>query len=40
MTAIDGLQATLAGLGLKAIEARLEGLLERASKKEPSYAIF
>src|SRR5581483_3584605 len=40
MTAIEGLQATLAGLGLKAVEARLEGLLEQASKKEPSYADF
>lgn len=28
------------GLGLKAIEARLENLLEQASKKEPSYADF
>jgi DNA replication protein DnaC len=27
-------------LGLKAVEARLESLLEQASKKEPSYADF
>ena len=40
MTAIEGLQATLNGLGLKAVEARLENLLEQASKKEPSYAEF
>src|SRR5919206_4760825 len=40
MTAIEGLQATLGALGLKAIEARLEGLLEQAAKKEPSYADF
>jgi DNA replication protein DnaC len=40
MTAIEGLQATLNGLGLKAVEARLENLLEQASKKEPSYADF
>ena len=40
MTAIEGLQATLNGLGLKAVEARLENLLEQAAKKEPSYADF
>ena len=40
MTAIEGLQSTLNALGLKAVEARLEGLLEQASKKEPSYADF
>jgi len=40
MTAIEGLQAALNGLGLKAVEARLENLLEQASKKEPSYAEF
>jgi len=40
MTAIERLQTTLAGLGLTAVEARLEGLLERASKTEPSYADF
>jgi hypothetical protein len=40
MTAIEGLQSALTGLGLKAVEARLESLLEQASKKEPSYADF
>ena len=40
MTAIESLQATLNGLGFKAVEARLENLLEQASKKEPSYADF
>src|SRR5262249_4583323 len=37
MTAIERIQAALQGLGLKAVEARLEGLLEQAAKKEPSY---
>ena len=32
MTTIERLQGTLNGLGLKAIEARLEGLLEQAAK--------
>lgn len=40
MTAIEQLQETLSGLGLSAIEARLEGLLEQAAKKEPSYGDF
>src|ERR1700744_6663818 len=40
MTAIEGLQTALDGLGLKAVEARLENLLEQASKKETSYADF
>ncbi len=40
MTAIERLQETLGGLGLAAIEARLEGLLEQAAKKEPSYGDF
>jgi DNA replication protein DnaC len=40
MTVIERLQTTLAGLGLTAVEARLEGLLERASQAEPSYADF
>lgn len=40
MTAIQQLQETLSGLGLAAIEARLEGLLEQAAKKEPSYGDF
>jgi DNA replication protein DnaC len=40
MTAIEQLQETLSGLGLAAVEARLEGLLEAAAKKEPSYGDF
>jgi len=40
MTAIERLQGTLGSLGLTAVEARLEGLLERAAKSEPSYADF
>jgi DNA replication protein DnaC len=40
MTVIERLQTTLANLGLTVVEARLEGLLERASKAEPSYADF
>jgi DNA replication protein DnaC len=40
MTTIEHLQAALTGLGLKAIEARLENLLEQAAKGEPSYADF
>ena len=40
MTVIDRLQTTLAGLGLTAVEARLESLLEQASKAESSYADF
>jgi DNA replication protein DnaC len=40
MTAIERIQGALQGLGLKAVEARLEGLLEQASKKEPSCADF
>src|SRR5438445_6571155 len=39
-TAIEQLQSALNGLGLKAIEPRLENLLEQASKAEPSYADF
>jgi DNA replication protein DnaC len=39
-TPIEHLQSALNGLGLKAIEARLENLLEQASKTEPSYADF
>lgn len=34
------MQTTLNTLGLKAIETRLEGLLEQAAKKEQSYADF
>jgi DNA replication protein DnaC len=40
MTTIERLQTTLNTLGLKAVEARLEGLLEQAAKKEPPYAEF
>src|SRR5579863_9101433 len=40
MTPIERLQTALNGLGLKAIEARLESMLEQSSKKEPSYADF
>jgi DNA replication protein DnaC len=39
-TPIERLQTALEALGLKAVEARLENLLEQASKKEPSYADF
>jgi DNA replication protein DnaC len=37
---IERLQSTLTTLGLKAVEARLEGILEQAAKKEPTYAEF
>jgi len=40
MTAIERLRSTLGSLGLTAVEAKLEGLLEQASKAEPSYADF
>jgi len=40
MTTVEHLQGTLNTLGLKAVEARLESLLEQAAKKEPSYADF
>jgi hypothetical protein len=40
MTAIERLQSTMQSLGLTAIEARVEALLERASKTEPSYGDF
>lgn len=40
MTPIELIQTSLQSLGLKAIEARLENLLEQAAKKEPSYADF
>jgi DNA replication protein DnaC len=39
-TPIERLHTALEGLGLKALQARLENLLEQASKKEPSYADF
>lgn len=40
MTPVERLQGSLTTLGLKAVEARLEGLLEQAAKNEPSYAEF
>jgi len=40
VTAIERLRTTLAAMNLTAIDARLEALLESASKKEPSYADF
>jgi len=40
MTPIEKLQGNLTTLGLKAIETRLETLLEQAAKSEPSYAEF
>jgi DNA replication protein DnaC len=40
MTPIECLQNMLNSLGLKAVETRLEGLLEQAAKKETSYAAF
>ena len=38
MTPIERLQTSLTSLGLKAVEARLENLLEQAAKKTPGYA--
>src|ERR1700676_4056336 len=40
MTTVERLRTTLAALSLTAIDARLETLLESASKKEPSYGDF
>lgn len=40
MTVIERLQGTLTTLGLKAVEGRLEALLEQAAKDNPSYADF
>jgi DNA replication protein DnaC len=40
MTPLERIQNSLRSLGLKAVEARLEALLEQASKNEPSYADF
>src|SRR5271154_319085 len=39
-TTVERLRTTLAALNLTAIDARLETLLESASKKEPSYGDF
>ena len=40
MTPIEQLHQRLEGLGLTAIDARLEALLEQAAKAEPAYADF
>jgi DNA replication protein DnaC len=40
MTPIERLRSILSTLGLTAVDARLEALLERASKTEASYADF
>src|SRR6476659_8476230 len=40
MSTLESLRTTLAALNLTAIDARLETLLESASKKEPAYADF
>jgi DNA replication protein DnaC len=40
MTTVERLRTTLAALNLTAVDARLESLLESASKKEPSYGDF
>src|ERR1700735_1555021 len=40
MTTVERLRTTLAALSLTAIDARLETLLESASKKESSYGDF
>src|ERR1700692_2053544 len=39
-TTVERLRTTLAALNLTAIDARLETLLESASKKGPSYGAF
>ena len=39
-TTVERIRTTLAALNLTAIDARLEALLESASKKEPSYGDF
>src|SRR5438105_7416446 len=39
-TTLERLRTTLAALSLTAIDARLDALLEGASKKEPAYADF
>lgn len=40
MTAIEQLHERLESLGLTAVQARLEALLEQAAKAEPAYADF
>ena len=40
MTTVERLRTTLTALKLTAIDARLEMLLENASKQDPAYGIF
>src|SRR5580693_5238533 len=40
MTTMERLQTVLSSLGLSAIDARAEALLERAAKRAPAYADF
>lgn len=40
MTTLERLQGALSALGLGAVEARVEALLERAAQQEPAYADF
>ncbi len=40
MTSIEQLHEAISGLGMTALDLRLEGLLEKASKDAPSYADF
>ena len=40
MTTVERLRTTLEALNLTAVDARLESLLESASKKKPSYGDF
>jgi DNA replication protein DnaC len=40
MTAFEQLQATLSSLELTAVEARIDSLLEQASKTDPAYGDF
>ena len=40
MTAIEGMQVALNSLGLKAVGAQLEGLLEQAAKKQAELSGF
>ena len=40
MSTVERLRTILTALNLTAVDARLESLLETASKKEPAYADF
>ena len=40
MTTLERLHGALSALGLGAVDARVETLLERAAKQEPAYADF